>query len=75
MRILAGIVKSLAHGRRIWHRQIMTNSKNIKADAKAERLAAALRANLRLRKAQARSIETNPENSELNHEICDETKK
>jgi hypothetical protein len=74
MRILARIVKSLAHGGRIWHRQIMTNSKNIKADAKAERLAAALRANLRLRKAQTRSIETTPQEPTLGREDTDEIK-
>ncbi len=57
MRILTQIVKPLAQGSGIWHPLSMTNSKNIKADAKAERLAAALRANLRLRKAQSRIMD------------------
>jgi hypothetical protein len=58
MRIPAPNVKQLASMACIWHRRDMTDSKQNKPDPKAERLAAALRANLRLRKAQARTMET-----------------
>jgi hypothetical protein len=60
MRIPAPNVKQLASMACIWHRRDMTENKLNKPDPKAERLAAALRANLRLRKAQARTIETEP---------------
>jgi hypothetical protein len=52
----------------------MTNSKNVKADAKAERLAAALRANLRLRKAQARSVDVVAKTEDTN-QVLGETQK
>jgi hypothetical protein len=61
MRIPAPNVKQLAPIICIWHRFRMTDAKqpkaNAKPDPKTERLAAALRANLRLRKAQARTMD------------------
>jgi hypothetical protein len=58
MRRPAQNVKQLARLAGIWHRIAMTTRKDDKVDPKAERLAAALRANLRLRKSQARSLES-----------------